>query len=31
MFDISSVQLDWKGLDLKLETGLIARQAEDQY
>ena len=28
MFDISSVQLDWKGLDLKLETGLIARQAE---
>ena len=28
MFDISSVQLDWKGLNLKLETGLMARQAD---
>ena len=28
MFDISSVQLDWQGLNLKLETGLIARQAD---
>tara|TARA_B100000579_G_scaffold436022_1_gene460834 strand:- start:356 stop:2425 length:2070 start_codon:yes stop_codon:yes gene_type:complete len=28
MFDISSVQLDWQGLDLKLETGLMARQAD---
>ncbi len=28
MFNISSVQLDWKGLNLKLETGLMARQAD---
>ncbi len=28
MFNISSVQLDWQGLNLKLETGMIARQAE---
>ena len=28
MFDISTVQLDWQGLNLKLETGLIARQAD---
>ncbi len=28
MFDISAVQLDWKGLELKLETGLMARQAD---
>jgi len=28
MFDISSVQLDWQGLNLKLETGLMARQAD---
>ena len=28
MFDISSVELDWKGLTLKLETGLMARQAD---
>ena len=28
MFDISSVQLDWKGLNLKLETGQMARQAD---
>ena len=26
MFDISTVQLDWQGLNLKLETGLMARQ-----
>ena len=30
MFDISSVQLDWKGLNLKLETGLMARQETDR-
>ncbi len=28
MFDISTVELDWKGLSLKLETGLVARQAD---
>ena len=28
MFDISTVQLDWQGLNLKLETGLMARQAD---
>ena len=28
MFDISTVQLDWQGLNLKLETGLFARQAD---
>ena len=28
MFNISSVELDWKGLALKLETGMIARQAD---
>ncbi len=28
MFNISSVELDWKGLSLKLETGQIARQAD---
>ncbi len=28
MFEISSVELDWKGLTLKLETGLMARQAD---
>ncbi len=28
MFDIASVQLDWQGLNLKLETGLMARQAD---
>ncbi len=28
MFNISSVELDWKGLTLKLETGMIARQAD---
>ena len=28
MFNISSVELDWKGLSLKLETGLMARQAD---
>ncbi len=28
MFNISSVELDWKGLSLKLETGLVARQAD---
>ena len=28
MFNISSVELDWKGLTLKLETGLVARQAD---
>ena len=28
MFDIAKVELDWKGLNLKLETGLFARQAE---
>ena len=28
MFEISSVELDWKGLTLKLETGLVARQAD---
>ncbi len=28
MFNISSVELDWKGLTLKLETGLMARQAD---
>ena len=28
MFNISSVQLDWQGLNLKLETGMIARRAE---
>ena len=28
MFDISTVQLDWQGLKLKLETGLMARQAD---
>ena len=27
MFDTSTVQLDWQGLNLKLETGLVARQA----
>ena len=24
MFDISTVQLDWQGLNLKLETGIVA-------
>ena len=24
MFNIASVELDWKGLTLKLETGMIA-------
>ena len=28
MFNIASVELDWKGLTLKLETGMIARQAD---
>ena len=28
MFNTSSVQLDWQGLNLKLETGMIARQAD---
>ena len=28
MFDIASVELDWQGLNLKLETGLMARQAD---
>ena len=28
MFDISTVQLDWQGLNLKLETGIVARQAD---
>ncbi len=28
MFNIASVELDWKGLALKLETGMIARQAD---
>ena len=28
MFDISTVQLDWQGLNLKLETGMVARQAD---
>ena len=28
MFNISSVQLDWQGLNLKLETGMIARQSD---
>ncbi len=28
MFKISSVELDWKGLPLKLETGIMARQAD---
>ena len=28
MFNHSSVQLDWQGLKLKLETGIMARQAE---
>ena len=28
MFDTSTVQLDWQGLNLKLETGLVARQAD---
>ena len=28
MFNISTVELDWKGLSLKLETGLVARQAD---
>ncbi len=28
MFNIASVELDWKGLSLKLETGMIARQAD---
>ena len=28
MFKISSVELDWKGLPLKIETGLVARQAD---
>ena len=28
MFNHSSVQLDWQGLKLKLETGVMARQAE---
>ena len=28
MFEIVNVDLDWKGLNLKLETGLIARQAD---
>ena len=28
MFDISTIELDWKGLSLKLETGLVARQAD---
>ncbi len=28
MFKSSSVQLDWQGLNLKLETGIIARQAD---
>ncbi len=28
MFEISSIEFDWQGLPLKLETGLIARQAD---
>ena len=28
MFEIVNVELDWKGLNLKLETGLMARQAD---
>ncbi len=28
MFNIASVELNWKGLTLKLETGMIARQAD---
>ncbi len=28
MFNIASVELDWKGLALKLETGMMARQAD---
>ena len=28
MFNTSSVQLDWQGLNLQLETGMIARQAD---
>jgi polyribonucleotide nucleotidyltransferase len=28
MFNVSSVQLDWQGLNLKLETGMIARQSD---
>ena len=28
MFNISSVELDWKDSTLKLETGMIARQAD---
>ena len=28
MFKISSIEFDWQGLPLKLETGLIARQAD---
>ena len=28
MFEIVKVELDWKGLKLKLETGLMARQAD---
>ena len=28
MFEISSIEFDWKGLPLKLETGLVARQAD---
>ena len=28
MFNIASVELDWKGLTLKLETGMMARQAD---
>ncbi len=28
MFNVASVELDWKGLTLKLETGMIARQAD---
>ena len=28
MFNIANVSLDWKGLNLKLETGLVSRQAD---
>ena len=31
MFDTKSVSIDWAGRKLTLETGRVARQADDQF